>query len=73
MFLRSHLSRPAGSEHYLLPILNVKTMEYTCADYRFEMILLNLKRRLQHEGLSEEERDDILLQIKKLEAKMGLE
>jgi hypothetical protein len=48
-------------------------MEYTCADYRFEMILLNLKRCLQHEGLSEEERDDILLQIKKLEAKMGLE
>ena len=48
-------------------------MEYTCADYRIEMILLNLKRRLQQEGLSEVERCDILLQIKKLEAKMGLE
>jgi hypothetical protein len=48
-------------------------MEYTCADYRVEMILLNLKRRIQHEGLSEEERDHILLQIKKLEAKMGIE
>jgi hypothetical protein len=48
-------------------------MEYTCADYRIEMILLNLKRRLQREGLGEEERDDILLQIKQLEAKMGLE
>lgn len=48
-------------------------MEYTCADYRVEMILLNLKRRLQHEGLSEEERDHILLQIKKFEAKMGIE
>jgi hypothetical protein len=54
-------------------ILNVKTMEYTCADYRIEMILLNLKRRLQHQGLGEEERGDILLQIKKLEAKIGLE
>jgi hypothetical protein len=48
-------------------------MEYTCADYRIEMILLNLKRRLKHKWLSEEERDDILLQIKQLEAKMGLE
>ena len=52
---------------------NVKTMEYTCAEYRIEMILLNLKRRLQHERLGEEEKGDILLQIKKLEAKMGLE
>ena len=48
-------------------------MEYTCADYRIEMILLNLKRSLQKESLSEKERDDILLQIKKLEAKIGLE
>jgi hypothetical protein len=48
-------------------------MEYTCADYRLEMILLNLKRRLQQEGLGEEERDHILFQIKELEAKMGIE
>ena len=48
-------------------------MEYTCADYRLEMILLNLKRRIQHEGLSKEERDHILFQIKKLEKKMGIE
>jgi hypothetical protein len=48
-------------------------MEYTCADYRIEMILLNLKRRLKDKWLSEEERDDIHLQIKQLEAKMGLE
>lgn len=48
-------------------------MEYTCAEYRIEMILLNLKRRLQHEGLGEKEKGDILLQIKKLETKMGLE
>ena len=56
-----------------MSILTVTTMEYTCAEYRIEMILLNLKRRLQHEGLGEEEMGDILLQIKKLEAKMGLE
>ncbi|MFO7972236.1 MAG: hypothetical protein R6U40_10855 [Desulfobacterales bacterium] len=48
-------------------------MEYTCADYRIEMILLYLKRRLKHKDLGEEERGDILLQIKKLEAEMGLE
>jgi hypothetical protein len=48
-------------------------MEYTCADYRIEMILLNLKRLLKHKGIGEKERGDILLQIKKLEAKMGLE
>ena len=48
-------------------------MEYTCTDYRIEMILLNLKRRLEYKALSKKERDDILLQIKELEAKMGLE
>ena len=48
-------------------------MEYTCADYRVEMILLNLKRRLQDQGISEEEREHILMQIKKIEGKMGLE
>jgi len=48
-------------------------MEYTCADYRIEMILLNLKRLLQHEDLGDEEKGDILLQIKKLEKKMGFE
>jgi hypothetical protein len=40
---------------------------------RIEMILLNLKRRLKRKGFSEKERGDILLQIKKLEATMGLE
>ena len=48
-------------------------MDYTCADYRIEMMLLNLKCRLKHKDLSDNERGEILLQIKKLEAKMGLE
>lgn len=48
-------------------------MKYTCSDYRLEMILLSLKRRLKHECLSEKERDHINLQIKKIEIKMGLE
>ena len=48
-------------------------MEYTCVDYRTEMILLSLKRRLELEDLSAEEKEDILKQIKKLEAAMGLD
>jgi len=45
-------------------------INYTCADYRIEMILLSLRQRLQREDLSEEERNDIILQMKKLEAAM---
>ena len=48
-------------------------MEYTCADYRIERILLSLRLRLQEEDLSEEERGAILFQIKELEATMGLD
>ena len=48
-------------------------MEYTCADYRIEMILLGLRQRLQHENLSETERNEIIVQIKKLEAAMELD
>ena len=48
-------------------------MNYTCTDYRTEMILLGLKRRLELEGLSAEEKKEILKQIKKLEAAMGLD
>jgi len=50
-----------------------KFMEYTCVDYRAEMILLGLKRRLHLEELSEEEREEIILQVEKLEAKTGLD
>jgi hypothetical protein len=46
---------------------------YTCADYRIEMILLSLRQRLQREDLSEEERNDIILQMKKLEAALSLD
>lgn len=48
-------------------------MEYTCADYRIEMILLSLKRRLHGKHLSEQEKKDILLKIERLEKEMGLE
>ena len=37
------------------------------------MILLSLKRRLEHENLEDKEKKDLRRQIKKLEAAMGLE
>ncbi len=48
-------------------------MKYTCNDYRTEMILLGLKRRLELEDLSAEKKKEILKQIKKIEAEMGLD
>ena len=48
-------------------------MEYTCTDYRAEMILLGLKRRLEQDDLSDKERKDILKEIARLEAVMGMD
>ena len=45
---------------------------YTCADYREEMMLLGLLRRLQDEGLTEEERSLIQAEILSLESEIGL-
>jgi hypothetical protein len=45
-----------------------KKSTYTCADYRQEMILLGLRRRLAQGSLSAEERRAILEEIRKLEA-----
>jgi len=47
-------------------------MKYTCVDYRSEMKLLGLKRRLEEENLSEEERVQIVQEIKELEKKMEM-
>jgi len=46
---------------------------YTCAEYRKEMILLMLRRRLHQESLSREERDAVANEIRALEAEMGLD
>ena len=48
-------------------------MKYTCVDYRSEMKLLGLKRRLEEENLSEEERVQMVQEIKELEKKMGMD
>ena len=47
-------------------------MKYTCVDYRSEMKLLGLKKRLEEENLSEEERAQIVREIKELEKKMDM-
>lgn len=47
-------------------------MTYTCTDYRLEMILLGLTRRLSEEKLSEEERRLLLEEIRRIEIQMGL-
>ncbi|MBI9082432.1 MAG: hypothetical protein JEZ11_02470 [Desulfobacterales bacterium] len=48
-------------------------MTYTCADYRSEMILAGLKKRLCDPSLSKEERKEVQKQIETLEKEMGLE
>lgn len=47
-------------------------MEYTCLDYQSEMKLLGLKKRLEEENLSEEEKALIVQEIKKLEKDMKM-
>jgi hypothetical protein len=45
---------------------------YTCADYREEMMLLGLKKRLETESLSEEEKASIQDRIAVIEKSMGM-
>jgi len=50
-----------------------RAMKYTCVDYRSEMKLLGIKRRLEEENLSEEERAQIVQEIKDLEKEMDMD
>lgn len=47
-------------------------MAIRCSDYRLEMILLGLRRRLSDEGLSEDEKDKLLKEIRRIEAEMRM-
>jgi hypothetical protein len=47
-------------------------MTYTCSDYRLEMILLGIRRRLYEEDLLEDEKERLLKEIKKIEAEMEM-
>ena len=48
-------------------------LRYTCTEYREEMRLLGLKRKLEEPGLTAEERKRVVEEISRLEAKMGME
>lgn len=52
---------------------NPKPQAYTCNEYREEMILLGLQRRLAAPDLSQEEKQEILRQIAEVEKQMGLD
>ncbi len=45
---------------------------YTCAQYREEMLLLSLERRLADPGLSEEERAELAAEIERLRRRMNM-
>ncbi len=47
--------------------------KYTCNDYREEMILLGLKRRLALEKLDKDEKEEIIKKIKENEKAMGID
>ena len=46
--------------------------QYTCNEYRAEMILLALQNKLQYLDLSDNERQELLLEIARLEKIVGL-
>ncbi|MBU0971068.1 MAG: hypothetical protein KKC20_10500 [Proteobacteria bacterium] len=46
---------------------------YTCNDYREEMILLGLQRQLAAPDLAPEKKQEILKEIARVEARMGLD
>jgi hypothetical protein len=48
-------------------------LPYTCRQYRDEMILLGLRKRLSDPALTEDERQAIEKEILCLEAQMGME
>ena len=47
-------------------------LKYTCYEYREEMMLLGLKKRLNSDNLNEGEKRALLKEIEELEEKMGM-
>ena len=50
-----------------------KKSKYTCGEYRQEMILLGLRKRLANKEITEKERREIQKEIKTLQSQMGLD
>jgi len=59
---------------YARLFINMKNKKdnYTCSDFRQEMILLGLRKQLNEEHITDKEQQQILDQIEKLEEKMGM-
>jgi hypothetical protein len=53
--------------------IEISKNAYGCSDYRREMTLLGLKKRLNDTGLSTEERQAITDEIQRLESETGLD
>ena len=53
--------------------MNQSIMNATCNDYRSEMILLALRRRLEKDVLTAKEREAVQEEISRLEQEMGLD
>ncbi len=54
-------------------MMKTKDNKYTCTEYREEMMLLSLNRRLNNEELSDSERQEITAEIKKLKSAMDMD
>jgi len=52
--------------------MNPTKEKYTCRDYREEMILLGLRRRLNQADLGVDERKEIIKEIENIEKQMGM-
>ena len=50
-----------------------KKSKYTCNEYREEMILLGLQKRLASKKLTCKEKEELLIQIAKVEKQMGID
>jgi len=51
---------------------NEPAPRYTCTEYREEMILLGLQKRLSSPGLSAEEKESLIKEIERVEKEMGI-
>jgi hypothetical protein len=50
----------------------MKKINFTCADYRKEMMLVQLRQRLQNENLGAEEKQALAREIEDLEIDLGI-
>ena len=68
VFSRNYLLKPEGHDPYMAP-----PKKYTCIDYRTEMILLGLTKRLHENDLNKDEEEKIRSQIKEIEKEMEID